>query len=187
MADTVVDPPKDTALDAEASKEGGGKEVSKRALEKAKKKAEKAAKKAEHALRPKEAPAATPASTTPATMFSQGWLKGVYEEKPISVRTRFPPEPNGYLHIGHAKAITVNFGFAKQYDGICFLRFDDTNPEKEEDIYFRKIKEMVKWLGFEPYQVTHSSDHFDKLYELAEELIRRDKGYVCHCSSKSFI
>lgn len=186
MADTVVDPPSNTAPVAEASKDEGSKEVSKRALDKAKKKAEKAAKKAEHALRPKEASAAavTPASTTPANMFSQGWLKGVYEEKPISVRTRFPPEPNGYLHIGHAKAITVNFGFAKQYGGICFLRFDDTNPEKEEDIYFRKIKEMVKWLGFEPYQVTHSSDHFDKLYELAEELIRRDKGYVCHCSSK---
>jgi glutaminyl-tRNA synthetase len=187
MADTTVEPPKEPAPDAEASKEGGGgggKEISKRAAEKAKKKAEQKAKKAEHALRPKEAaPATTPASSTPANPFTQGWLKGVYEEKPIAVRTRFPPEPNGYLHIGHAKAITVNFGFAKQYGGICFLRFDDTNPEKEEDIYFQKIKEMVKWLGFEPYQVTHSSDHFDRLYELAEELIRRDKGYVCHCSS----
>jgi glutaminyl-tRNA synthetase len=184
MADTTVEPPKEPAPNAEASKEGGGKEISKRAAEKAKKKAEQKAKKAEHALRPKEAaPAATPASSTPANPFTQGWLKGVYEEKPIAVRTRFPPEPNGYLHIGHAKAITVNFGFAKQYGGICFLRFDDTNPEKEEDIYFQKIKEMVKWLGFEPYQITHSSDHFDRLYELAEELIRRDKGYVCHCSS----
>ena len=101
------------------------------------------------------------------------------------VQTRFPPEPNGYLHIGHAKSICLNFGLAKKFGGKCNLRFDDTNPEKEEDIYFRKIKEMVKWLGFEPYQVTHSSDHFDRLYELAEELIRRDKGYVCHCSSKS--
>jgi glutaminyl-tRNA synthetase len=176
------EPPKDASPNGEASKEGGVKEVSKRAADKAKKKAEKAAKKAEYALRPKEAPATT---STPANMFSQGWLKGVYDEKPVSVRTRFPPEPNGYLHIGHAKAITVNFGFAKQYNGICYLRFDDTNPEKEEEIYFQKIKEMVKWLGFEPYEVTHSSDHFDKLYELAEELIRRDKGYVCHCTSKS--
>lgn len=198
MADAVVAPAKDKAPDAEAPTEEGAPKMSKRALEKEKKKLEKLAKKAEHkaehALRPKEAPAAaTPAASTPTSIFTQGWLKDVYKEKkdaykekPIAVRTRFPPEPNGYLHIGHAKAITVNFGFAKQYDGVCFLRFDDTNPEKEEDIYFQKIKEMVKWLGFEPYQVTHSSDHFDKLYELAEELIRRDKGYVCHCSSKSY-
>lgn len=166
--------------------------MSKRALEKEKKKAEKAAKKAEHKTeltsRPKPASAptttSTPASAAPANPFVQGWLKAVREEKPGAVRTRFPPEPNGYLHIGHAKAIATNFGFAKQYDGICFLRYDDTNPAKEEDIYFRKIKEMVEWLGFEPYQITHSSDYFDKLYEHAVELIKRDKAYVCYCSSK---
>jgi glutaminyl-tRNA synthetase len=109
--DINMDPPKD-----EAPKE------SKRALEKAKKKAEKLAKKAEYAIRPKEAAPSKPSGN----MFTQGWLKSVYDEKPVSKTiTRFPPEPNGFLHIGHAKAISVNFGFAKNYDGICFLRFDD--------------------------------------------------------------
>ncbi|QDS72412.1 hypothetical protein FKW77_009041 [Venturia effusa] len=188
MADAVASTPKEGA---EAPAEGDAPKMSKRALEKEKKKAEKAAKKAEHKTdltsRPKAAPAAassTPASATPLNTFTQGWLKGVREEKPGAVRTRFPPEPNGYLHIGHAKAIATNFGFAKEYGGICFLRYDDTNPAKEEDIYFRKIKEMVEWLGFEPYQITHSSDYFDKLYEHAEDLIRRDKGYVCYCSKE---
>ncbi|KAF2122193.1 tRNA synthetases class I, catalytic domain-containing protein [Lophiotrema nucula] len=168
-----------------------GKGPSKRALEKAKKKAETAAKKAQHlALRPKETKesggAATPkssASAEPANIFAEGWLKRVYEEKPVEqVKSRFPPEPNGFLHIGHCKAIAVNFGFAKHHKGVCFLRYDDTNPEKEEEIYFQSILDIIKWLGFEPYQVTYSSDNFDKLYELAEELIRKDKAYVCHCS-----
>lgn len=188
MAAAVSDPPKGGA---EVPAEGEAPKMSKRALEKEKKKAEKAAKKAEHKTdvtsRPKPASdptkAATPASAAPANPFIQGWLKAVREEKPGAVRTRFPPEPNGYLHIGHAKAIATNFGFAKQYDGICFLRFDDTNPAKEEDIYFQKIKEMVEWLGFEPYQITHSSDYFDKLHEDAVKLIQLDKAYVCYCSS----
>jgi hypothetical protein len=88
------------------------------------------------------------------------------------------------LHIGHAKAIAVNFGFARYHGGVCYLRFDDTNPEAEEERYFEAIKEMVRWLGFKPYQITYSSDHFDKLYELAEELIKKEKAYVCHCSGK---
>jgi len=96
------------------------------------------------------------------------------------VVTRFPPEPNGILHIGHAKAINFNFGFAKHNNGICYLRFDDTNPEKEEEKYFQGIIEMVTWLGYKPYKITHASDQFDKLYELACELIRRDKAYICH-------
>ncbi|ORY18917.1 tRNA synthetases class I, catalytic domain-domain-containing protein [Clohesyomyces aquaticus] len=156
---------------------------SKRALDKAKKKAEKAAKKAEYATRPKESGTSTPAEKAPASVFSEGWLRRVYEEKPVKdVRSRFPPEPNGYLHIGHCKAIAVNFGFAKHHKGVCFLRYDDTNPAKEEEKYFTSILEIIEWLGFEPYQVTYSSDNFDKLYELAEELIRRDGAYVCHCS-----
>ncbi|KAI9816282.1 MAG: hypothetical protein M1827_001884 [Pycnora praestabilis] len=119
----------------------------------------------------------------PDSMFKEGFLKTVHNEKPAKhVITRFPPEPNGYLHIGHSKAIAINFGFARYHGGDCYLRFDDTNPEAEEEKYFVAIKEMVQWLGFTPYAVTYSSDYFDKLYELAEALIRRDRGYVCHCT-----
>ncbi|KRY72832.1 putative glutamine--tRNA ligase, partial [Trichinella pseudospiralis] len=96
------------------------------------------------------------------------------------VVTRFPPEPNGILHIGHAKAINIDFGYAKAHGGICYLRYDDTNPEKEEERYFTAIREMVEWLGYTPYKVTHSSDYFDQLYEYALELIRRGYAYVCH-------
>jgi glutaminyl-tRNA synthetase len=164
---------------------------SKRALEKAAKKAAAKAKKAEYALRPKEKEpgpskeASNEAPKAPASVFAEGWLRRVYEEKPVkNVRTRFPPEPNGYLHIGHCKAIAVNFGFAKHHKGVCFLRYDDTNPEKEEEQYFISILDIIKWLGFEPFQITYSSDSFDRLYELAEDLIRKDGAYVCHCSSK---
>jgi len=96
------------------------------------------------------------------------------------VRTRFPPEPNGILHIGHAKAININFGYAAAHDGICFLRYDDTNPEKEEEKFFVGILDMVQWLGYKPHAVTHSSDYFDQLYEWAQQLIRDDLAYVCH-------
>lgn len=118
-------------------------------------------------------------------IFKEGFLDRVYKERPVKdVVTRFPPEPNGYLHIGHAKAIAVNFGFARHHGGVCYLRFDDTNPEAEEEVYFTAIKEMVNWLGFTPYKITYSSDNFDKLYELAEELIKREKAYVCHCNGE---
>ncbi|KAL5527371.1 hypothetical protein ACEPAG_6162 [Sanghuangporus baumii] len=100
------------------------------------------------------------------------------------VITRFPPEPNGYLHIGHSKAIFINFGYAAHYGGRCYLRYDDTNPEAEEARYFESILEVVRWLGYEPWKITYSSDYFDKLYELAVELIRRDKGYICHCTGE---
>ncbi|ONH67258.1 Glutamine--tRNA ligase [Cyberlindnera fabianii] len=100
------------------------------------------------------------------------------------VHTRFPPEPNGFLHIGHSKAILVNFGYAKHCDGVCYLRYDDTNPEAEEDIYFKSILKMVKWLGFVPWKITYSSDYFDELYALAEKLINCGKGYVCKCTSE---
>lgn len=100
------------------------------------------------------------------------------------VFTRFPPEPNGFLHIGHSKAIMVNFGYAKYHGGNCYLRYDDTNPEAEEEIYFEQIKSMVEWLGFEPWKITHSSDYFDQLYELAEKLILVGKAYVCHCTAE---
>jgi glutaminyl-tRNA synthetase len=95
------------------------------------------------------------------------------------IRTRFPPEPNGYLHFGHAKSICLNFGIAAQYGGVCHLRFDDTNPAKEEQEYVDSIREMVKWLGFEWNEHEYyASDYFGKLYEFAEELVRRGHAYV---------
>ena len=95
------------------------------------------------------------------------------------VETRFPPEPNGYLHIGHAKSICLNFGLARDYNGICHLRFDDTNPEKEEQEYVDSILDSVEWLGFSWGRHLHyASDYFDKLYEFAEHLIKRGKAYV---------
>ena len=94
------------------------------------------------------------------------------------VQTRFPPEPNGYLHIGHAKAITVDFDIANNFGGICNLRFDDTNPETEETEYVDSIIADVRWLGFEPANVLYASDYFDQLYEWAELLITQGKAYV---------
>ena len=95
------------------------------------------------------------------------------------VYTRFPPEPNGYLHIGHAKSICLNFGLAKKYDGMCNLRFDDTNPEKEEEEYVQSIMEDVRWLGFDWVgEPRYASDYFNQLYEWAETLIRDGKAYV---------
>ncbi len=95
------------------------------------------------------------------------------------VETRFPPEPNGYLHIGHAKSICLNFGLAHDYKGICHLRFDDTNPEKETQEYVDSILDSVKWLGFDWGEHLHySSDYFDKLYEFSEYLINQGKAYV---------
>jgi glutaminyl-tRNA synthetase len=96
-----------------------------------------------------------------------------------NVVTRFPPEPNGYLHIGHAKSICLNFGVARDYQGQCNLRFDDTNPEKESQEYIDAIKEDVEWLGFKWSELRHASDYFEKLYEYAVELIKLNKAYVC--------
>jgi glutaminyl-tRNA synthetase len=98
---------------------------------------------------------------------------------PAKIRTRFPPEPNGYLHYGHAKSICLNFGLARDYGGVCHLRFDDTNPTKEETEYVDAIRDAVKWLGFDwgPNEY-HASDYFDYLYEFAEELVRRGYAYV---------
>jgi glutaminyl-tRNA synthetase len=96
-----------------------------------------------------------------------------------SVRTRFPPEPNGYLHFGHAKSICLNFGLAQQYGGVCNLRFDDTNPTREEQEYVDAIKDAVRWLGFEWGANEHyASDYFEKLYEFAQALIRAGHAYV---------
>ena len=94
--------------------------------------------------------------------------------------TRFPPEPNGFLHIGHAKSICLNFGIAEEFNGRCHLRFDDTNPSKEESAYVQSIKEDVKWLGFDwGDNLFYASDYFDKLCDFALELIKKEKAYVC--------
>ncbi len=99
------------------------------------------------------------------------------------VHTRFPPEPNGYLHIGHAKAICLNFGLAAQYGGLCNLRFDDTNPTKEEAEYVESIKEDIRWLGFDwDERCYFASDYFEQLYEWAVKLIKMGKAYVCDLS-----
>ena len=96
-----------------------------------------------------------------------------------NVYTRFPPEPNGYLHIGHAKSICLNFGIAEDYKGLCNLRFDDTNPVKEDVEYVDSIKEDVKWLGFEwEGEPRYASDYFDQLYGYAIELINKGLAYV---------
>jgi glutaminyl-tRNA synthetase len=103
--------------------------------------------------------------------------------KHISVITRFPPEPNGYLHIGHAKSICLNFGTALDYDGYCNLRFDDTNPSKEDIEYVNSIKKDIKWLGFSwNNEVKFSSSYFDTFFECAVELIKKELAYVCFLS-----
>ncbi|KAG8639115.1 glutamine--tRNA ligase, cytoplasmic isoform X1 [Manihot esculenta] len=96
------------------------------------------------------------------------------------VFTRFPPEPNGYLHIGHAKALFVSFGLAKERDGCCYLRYDDTNPEAEKKEYIDHIEEIVEWMGWKPFKITYTSDYFQDLYDLAVELIRRGHAYIDH-------
>lgn len=109
------------------------------------------------------------------------------EGKHESIITRFPPEPNGYLHIGHAKSICLNFGLAEKYSGTCNLRFDDTNPEKEETEYVDSIKEDIKWLGFDWGEQEHfTSDYFDKLYDMAVALIEKGSAYVDDLSQEEF-
>ena len=99
--------------------------------------------------------------------------------KVSKIITRFPPEPNGYLHIGHAKALCINFGMKEKYQGECNLRFDDTNPAKEDVEYMESIKEDIKWLGFDWDRVLNASDYFDRMYECAVKLIKDGKAYVC--------
>ncbi len=115
------------------------------------------------------------------TIIAQDVENGKYGGR---VHTRFPPEPNGYLHIGHAKSICLNFGIAREYDGLCNLRFDDTNPEKEDVEYIESIMEDVHWLGFDwEDRLYYASDYFQQLYDYARELIRRGKAYVCSLST----
>ena len=103
-----------------------------------------------------------------------------------AIQTRFPPEPNGYLHIGHAKSIHLNFGLAQKFNGKCNLRFDDTNPEKEETEYVESIKSNVKWLGFDWHGEYYASDYFPQLYDFAKKLINKGKAYVDDLSQEEF-
>ena len=96
------------------------------------------------------------------------------------VCTRVPPEPNGYLHLGHVKSTCINFGIARRFGGKCFLYFDDTNPQKEKDEYVQSIKNDIKWLGFEWDKEYFASDHYEDLFNIAVELIKQGKAYVCH-------
>ena len=121
----------------------------------------------------------------PEFQMGPNFIRNIIDEdlangKHQKVITRFPPEPNGYLHIGHAKSICLNFGLAGYYEGRCHLRFDDTNPVKEEQEYIDAIKEDVRWLGFEwgEYEY-HASDYFETLYAYAEKLVKKDLAFVC--------
>ena len=100
------------------------------------------------------------------------------------IRTRFPPEPNGHLHIGHAKAIFLNFGIAQDFNGSCNLRFDDTNPDRGESGYAMSIQKDVNWLGMRWNQLLYASDYFEEFYALAVELVKKDKAYVCSLSAE---
>ena len=106
------------------------------------------------------------------------------EGKTSEIITRFPPEPNGYLHIGHAKSLCINFGIKEKYNGKCNLRYDDTNPSKEDIEYVNSIKEDIKWLGFEWDQELYASDYFDQMYDYAVSLIKKGLAYVCDYSAE---
>lgn len=122
----------------------------------------------------------TDTENRPSNFIRQIIDKDLASGKYQSVQTRFPPEPNGYLHIGHAKSICLNFGIANDYDGLCNLRFDDTNPAKEDIDYVNSIQQDVKWLGFEwAGDVRYSSNYFDQLHQYAVELIEKGKAFVC--------
>ena len=119
-----------------------------------------------------------------STNFIQEAIEKDLEDRVYThVQTRFPPEPNGYLHIGHVKAICIDFGMSDKYNGKCNLRLDDTNPTKEDTEYVDAIKEDIKWLGFEWDNVYYASDYFDAIYECAVKLIEKGKAYVCDLSA----
>jgi glutaminyl-tRNA synthetase len=132
-----------------------------------------------------EAELAVPTDSVPSHFIRNIVTEGLKEGKNQGrVHTRFPPEPNGYLHVGHAKSICLNFGLAAEFGGLCNLRLDDTNPSKEETEYVQSIREDVRWLGFDwGDREYYASDYFDRLYQFALQLINAEKAYVCDLSA----
>jgi len=122
-------------------------------------------------------------TTAPRNFIRQIIEQDLASGKHASIRTRFPPEPNGFLHIGHAKSIVLNFGIGKDYQGSTNLRFDDTNPAKEEEAFVRAIEADVRWLGYQWAELRFASDYFEQLHDYAVELIRAGKAYVCDLSA----
>lgn len=132
---------------------------------------------------------AAPTDALPEAHEKRDFIRQIVREdlaagKHAAIKTRFPPEPNGYLHIGHAKSICLNFGIAGEFNGVCNLRFDDTNPAKEDPEYVAAIQDDVRWLGFEWNELRHASDYFDAYYLAAQKLIRDGKAYVCDLSAE---
>src|SRR5690606_6983564 len=130
-----------------------------------------------------------PAPAAPAVPEKNDLIRQIVREdlasgKHTAIRTRFPPEPNGYLHIGHAKAICLDFGIAREFGGRCNLRFDDTNPAREDPEFVNAIQEDVRWLGFEWSSLRHASDYFEVYYLAAEKLIKDGKAFVCDLSAE---
>ena len=121
----------------------------------------------------------------PLNFIQQIMSNDLKESVVNKIITRFPPEPNGYLHIGHAKSICLNFGLAEQFEGMCHLRFDDTNPEKENEEFVKSIIEDIEWLGFKwDGDIRYASDYFDQFYIWAKHLIMKNKAYVCELNSE---
>ncbi|MBT4837208.1 MAG: glutamine--tRNA ligase/YqeY domain fusion protein [Methylococcales bacterium] len=125
-----------------------------------------------------------PTPSKPQDFIRQTITNDLSNKKVSSITTRFPPEPNGYLHIGHAKSICLNFGVANDFNGQCNLRFDDTNPDKENPEYISAIKKDVEWLGFQWSNLFYASSYFDQLYDFAVQLIKLDKAYVCSLTAE---
>ena len=123
-------------------------------------------------------------NSQPSNNFIRTRIKSDLSDTQTSLKTRFPPEPNGYLHIGHAKSICLNFGVAEEFSGTCNLRFDDTNPDKEDDQYVHAIKEDVEWLGFQWERLEFASNYFEQLYHYAQQLIRDGHAYVCDLNAE---
>src|SRR5215475_9599879 len=131
---------------------------------------------------------ANPEDKTTAGNFIRDIIVGDLESGRYGKRvaTRFPPEPNGYLHIGHAKAICIDFGLAREFDGTCNLRFDDTNPITEDVEYVEAIQEDIAWLGFKWHGLYYASDYFEDMYRIAEKLIEKGVAYVDSLSEDDF-